>query len=251
MALIPINEPMATSDYFETTSFRNCIDASIIAVWNHFSSMLFKDDSTRIVYASSDFAFRKREQEQQKRENPSGNLDLPFMNFRIDQGGLANQVDRKWFNHIANIRGVWIPELARNIRFTPVTLSFDSTLFVHKDIDAMFAVSELFWDDSNETQLRPVVVIDDCEVELPGNLGYNLNPYSQYSENDWLKENKMIAIQVNMTLETFIIKDNSNISIPQKVILDFAHGLNAPTDNPSEILEGIIDHDNAKVDWTF
>lgn len=242
MADIPYSQEVASSSFFDTSNFRNSIHASNIAVHNHFANMIFKGESDRLVYASSDFAFRAR-----TRQTKSQDLNLPFMNYRIASGGLKNTVDRKWFNHIANIRGVYIEALNRNIRFTPITLEYDATIFVRKDIDAMAVTSELFWDDSNETQLEPIILIDDEEVGLPGNLGYSLNPYSEYAEADWLKKNKIIALQVNMTLETFLIKDNSNICIPTKVLFGFAENMNIG----ETTYEGIINHLDKTVDWSL
>lgn len=246
MAELSFSTPIASSDFFTTTNYRNCIHASTIAIHNHFASLLFNGELDRIVYASTEFAFRER-----TKRIKSQNLDLPFMNIHIEQGGILNEVKRTWWNHIANIRGVWIDTLGRNLRFTPITINYDSTLFVHKDIDAMFAVSELFWDESNETQIRPKVIIDDTEIEIPGNLGYRLNPYAQYAEKDWLESNKMIAIQVNMTLETMMLKDNSNITIPQTVILEFGHGLGIASENPVDTYTATIDHLNQTVDWNY
>ncbi len=242
MADIPYSSPTATSSFFDTSNLRNSIHASNIAVHNHFANMIFKGESDRLIYASSEFAFRARTIQQKSQD-----LNLPFMNYRIASGGIKNSVERKWFNHIANIRGIWVEELGRKIRYTPITLEYDSTIFVKKDIDAMAVTSGLFWDDSNETQLSPIVLIDEEEVALPGNLGYSLNPYSDYSESDWLKKNKMIAIQVNMTLETFLIKDNSNICIPTKILFGFAETMNIP----ETTYEGIIDHLNKTVDWSL
>ena len=241
MADIPYSAPIAPSKYFDTGTFRNTIHACNIAVHNHFAELIFKGELERLCYASSEFAFRER-----SRQQGSQNLNLPFQNYRIADGGLVNEVSRKWWNHIANIRGVYVPELGRNIRFTPVTIKYDSTLFVHKDLDAMFALSELFWDDSNETQLKPVILIEGEELALPANLKYNLQTYSNYAEEEWLKSAQMSAIKVNMEIETVLIKDKAASSIPSKIILDFAQG----TGMVADTYEGIIDQLNETVDWT-
>lgn len=246
---LPFDKSLAKSDFFDTGNFRNCIHASNIAIHNHFASLIFKGEVKRVVYASSEFAFRERS----RQLGGSQNLDLPFMNFRIRS--LKNDANRPWWHAQANNRGLWIPELGRNLRYTPVTIEYDSTIFLHKDIDAMYALTELFWDDDNETTLTPKVIIPnegtDYEVDVFGNLIYDLNGYSQYNESDWLKENKMIAHQINMSLETFILKDNTNISIPKTVILNFGHGLNIPGENPEDVYNGTIDHLNETVDWDF
>lgn len=249
-ATLPFTTPIAKSDFFDTTNFRNTLHACNIAIHNHFAQLVFTNkegnpELNRLIYSSSDFAFRNRS----RQLKGSQNLDLPFMNYRISPGGFRNETDRPWWNHIANIRGEWISELGRNIRWSPVTIEYDSTLFVHKDIDAMYAISEIFWDDSNETQLQPKVVIDDKEFPIPGILGYSLNPYSQYAEEDWLNENKIIAHQINMSLQTFIIKDNSSISIPKNIILNFGHGLGIPGETEDEVYTATVDHLNETVNW--
>lgn len=235
---------IAQSKYWknETSNFRNTFHSATIAVWTHYANMFFGGDYSRIVYASTDFAFRKR-----VRQTGSQQLDLPFMNLHLKS--IKQSVSRKWWHHIASIRGIYIDELKRNVKFIPVTLEYDAVIFVHKDVDMHYAISKLFFDENNETILKPTFEIEGHTLDSIGIVGYSLNPLEKYNENEFLKENKIIANRLDVSLETFLIQDDSNVSIPSKVILDFASKIKPDFDsNASEqdIMEGILGEEDGQ-----
>jgi len=224
---MPVNENISPSKIFDTANYLNAIHSTNIAVWEHFAGMLFDGDNSRVVYAPTDFAFRARQ-----KVTKTSNLELPFMNFRIE--ALENNNERRWWNQYAQARGMYIPELKSRVRFSPVTINYDATLFTRNDIDSHFLIDQIFWDDSNETLF--------------------LNPYSQYSENDWLQKERIQAHALNMSVQTWFLRSNYDITLPKKLILGFAanhRDLADGIENPEMVYEAVVDHLNETVGpWT-
>lgn len=225
--------------------FLNIVYALDIDIKRHFADMLFGGDQSRVIYASNAYALRKR-----ANGTDLSNLDLPFMNFRMTTFQEGDQ-GRLWFNHIANAYGLYVPELERKVRYTPVTINYEATVWYHTWIDTVFAQSELIWDASNETILKPLLDVYGTETPVQmsffAGLGYNLNFNPQYNENDWLTQNKISSIQVDPEFETMVFKDNFNISIPEKVIFNFLVDNGIETGTPEENFEALIDHFNEEV----
>ena len=201
-------------------SFLNSIHSANIALWDHYASMFFDGDINRIIYCSSDHAFKKRAREQ---ENNS--LNLPFMNFKIEPDGIVNGGERNWWNMASNTSGMYIDELKRKLRLQPIEIEYDSKLYIHAESDLQYAMSILHWDDSNETLLKPLLYIETEDhqqhtIENIGVLRYRASFDADYNESDWLERNKIRVIDINMTLETFMVLENFRFGIPNKVILD-------------------------------
>lgn len=238
------------TNYYDLTPFRNTIYALNIAIETYISNLLFKDDATKIVYSSSDFAFRKRTQQLSKTGNTSNlnNLDLPFLNYKIT--GIDRQVSRQWWNKPIVNRGLFIDELGFKVRCLPIKISYDSTMFFHRDDDLLYAYNKLLWDDGDETKINFSLNIDSVDLGFFAlykldNMSYEPN----YNENDWLTKNKIHTASLNFTCETVIIQDQTlNFGIPNKVILDFItlHGVNDDISN-EERLEFIVNRFNDEV----
>lgn len=248
------NRTKADSRYFDTSDFVNVIHACNITIIEHFSEVLFGGDESRVIYASSDYAFRRRVELQSGQNDTRltrNNLNLPFMNFAVQPGGIKNGGERAWWNHTLNHAGVAIPELEQKIRISPIEISYDSTLFVPQEIDSMFAFSEILWDDSNETILKPRLEIQDQEFVNIGILGYNISYNTSYKEDDWLQQNRIRALDLNMTLQTWMMQTNTEgFGISKKFILDLRQK-DSHTGNEyiRKVLEGQIDRENEKTDY--
>lgn len=210
------------SRYFQLGNFRNVIHACNLTIIDHFADQLFGGDADRIIYSTSDYAFRRRIEMQSGEDRyHSNNLNLPFMNFSVAPNGIENGGDRRWWNHSLNYDGIYIPELGRKMRMNPIQIQYDSTLYVKEEIDAMFAFSNILWDDSNETILKPSLTIDGFDVENIGVLGYNISYNTQYNESDWLERNKIRALELDMSLQTWMIQDKTEgFGISKKFILN-------------------------------
>ncbi len=196
---------MAISNFYydDITSgnFINMIYASHIAMENHYHQTFFSKEKSaldRIIYASNEYAFRKRTQN--KEHNI---LDLPFMNYYIDD--ITQQTDRKLWHNIDNVVGRYVPELQRRIKMVPVTISYSATLFVKQTFDLYYATSKIMIDDANETTLYPEFTLGGYSFPVPAFLGYSHSFDNEFNENDWLEQNQILTLGLDVSLETYLM----------------------------------------------
>lgn len=234
-----------TSSYYKNrnldTSFRNAIYSLNIAIETHFAGLLFDNDLNRIIYSSTDYSFRKRAQ-----ENTWNNANLPFINYYVDD--IENNNDLQHFNHVANIEGIYIDELDRKLRITPIRVQYDMSFWCHTDYDLQFMTYEVLYDDSNETLIPYYLNIDGKQIKNYGTLGYNLQYKPQFDENDWLERNEIQGMKLDISVDTFLIKDNLDVALVETVIFDF---LTAKTDlNFDDIEDTDWDDPSSSDNWS-
>jgi hypothetical protein len=201
----------STQSYYSTelSNFLNIFYSANIALENYFTNWLFHGEKDRMIYASTEYAFRRRiELKSQDPTSVSLNtLDFPFMNYR---GTMLGTTDRPWKNQNLFSTGIYIPELEQKVRINPVTFEYDATIFCHRDDELQYLSSELAWDNEQETQLEKnidySISIDGNDIILPGLIEYNLNHDTMYNENDWLQQNKVHTVEADFTLQTFLLK---------------------------------------------
>lgn len=241
---------MVGKSYYKDMDFINVYYSTIICMFNYFTENLFPDDPSRIIYASNDFAFRRRLQ-LNSRDNVSEfqiqSLNMPFMNFSIEASGMSSKTDRDWKSNQLEVSGVMDWTIKKKIRMTPIKLSFEATFFSDKEIDIQYIISKLFWDDALETVLKPELEIDGQKFSNIGVMaGYNLQYRPRYNEKEWLDKNKIRTIPMNFAVDTFLLQtDQDKFWIPKEVLFSFATSQNLNTHEWTDydlLLRGVIDH---------
>ncbi len=200
------------ASFYEDQNFLSVVFACDIAIENHFKSLLFLDQSNRIVYATNAFAMRKRSDEN------DGELDLPMLNYRMTnyEPGI-----RTWWNLSSYTQGVYIPELEEKVKYAPITLTYEASFWAHRVDELIYAISEMNFDADNTTTLFPTVEIQSIDFPISALLSYSGNQYEPtYTESDWLERNNIHTITLPFTIDTMALKTNSDITIPIEVILD-------------------------------
>jgi len=216
--------------FFKKT-FYSTVLATNIAVYRYLADLLFEGDIGRIVWASNEKTFRKRQEQLTKRNSVNiGILDLPYCSFRLSQDGFENKAQkRQWFNQALNVEGEWMEELGRKVRITPVQLKYEGAICVHSDTDLYWLQQLLIWDASNEKILKPVLETtgDSGKPQEIANIAViEIIPHmnSRFSEADWLTNNKIQAIDIDIQIDTFLLLDNrARYWIAKKALLQFAN----------------------------
>lgn len=222
------------TNYYQDSNYINVIYIIDLTLIDHFKNMLFLGDQSRIIYASNDYAFRKRS------NNNISNLNLPFMNFRIKSHEPGKRM--RW-NLPSNSQGVFIDELNTKVRFSPILLGYEASLWFHRDFDIKYAFNEVVWDSDNKTILNPHATINSIDLTFAAHLGYtnpSLDP--QYNEKDWLDKNNIHSATVDFEIETFALKTNADVTIPTDLLFNFASHVDPIDDNYQEALQFTINH---------
>jgi hypothetical protein len=238
---------MATADdlsvvrgrtFFDKPFFNNVL-ATNIALYNYLAKILFDGDMERIVWASTDMMFRKRQEQlaERKRDNAPktnlGVLDMPFCSFRLTQDGIQPGTRRNWWNPSLHVEGMWIEELKRRIRLTPATLNYEACFCCNHDSDLYSVQQKLIWSKNEEGILESFIdaeAPDGSTHTLKNIIVYEAEPHvnPQSTEREWLEKNKIQTIALDISCQTWLIAedDKQRYCVTKKVIFDFLHGAN-------------------------
>jgi len=215
--------------FFKKT-FYSTVLATNIAVYRHLAESVFDGDMNRIVWASNEKTFRKRLEQVTKRAKGTniGTLDMPYCSFRLTQDSMENRAQRQWFNQALNVEGQWIEELGRKVRQTPIQLKYEGVICVQHDTDLFMLQQFLTWQASNEALLAPVLetLSDAGKPEEIKNIAVmNITPHmnSRFTEDDWVKNNKIQTIDIDIQIDTYLLLDNrEGYWLTKKALLKFA-----------------------------
>jgi hypothetical protein len=222
---------LGTSQVLDLSQDIQVLHTINISMINYLATKFFGSDLTRIVYASNAYAFRRRVE--QKGKETQG-LALPFANIKLVNVQPSTQ--RPWKNMTLEAEGAPSYEIANKLRMTPVTMTYESTMFFSTELESLFSMSTALWDAAMETKilssadisyqpdvLEPAVIFsfDNIGVLHSDGLGYN----QEFMESDWLQKNKIRAIPLNYTLETWLWKTpigvpSPTIAVSKKIILE-------------------------------
>lgn len=250
-----VSKVPVSGGFFADRNFINIRTSLIISVFDYFEELFFKGEPGRIIYASDAFAFRRRNQllEKSKANHPllAQNLNLPFANFYIT--GISSNTDRAWKSRPLELEGIMDWDINKKIRLSPVKITFEATIYTEKETDKNYVTSQIIWEDILETKLKPVFEIDGKTFSNIALVSYTGNFTNQYSESDWLTKNKIRATSFDFTIDTYLVRTNTEgFCIPKTVLASFASSQNIDvqdTTNYDELLAGVIGHINENVSF--
>lgn len=214
--------PLNSNFFFNSSNFINTFYALNIAMEAHFSSFLLNDDVSRVVYSPTTHALRQRSKNSDWQDN-----FLPFMNYNMDD--IEEGTDRMIWNSSGKLRGMWVPELSKYLRYAPVTINYDATVWYHQHLDNLFALTQIVWDDTSETIIDYTLMVNDIngepkELKLFGILGYNFSYSPTFDRSDWLEQNKVHTNAINFNIQTYILQEGEDAWLPDEVVFNFARG---------------------------
>lgn len=241
-----VSKTSVANTYFDQSGFLNTKISAIISLFNYFGDFIFPNDPTRIIYAKNEFAFRRRLQ-LQKHSGTSAfhiqNLNFPFINFSLDS--ISESTDREWKNFPLELHGAMDWDINKKIRMSPMKLSFEATFWAETEPDIHYFMSEIMWDNALETILYPEIDIDGVTFKNIGKLSYSPNYNPQFSESDWLEQNRVRTVTFDFELDTFLLKATTDgFWIPKTVLFSFATTHNLEIHDWEDydlLLEGVID----------
>lgn len=226
-----------SKNYYKDNQDPLILIATKIGIESFFYDTFFKTDTNRIVYSTTDFALQKRSS-----NSVWNNSLLPFMNYR--ETSLEPENDRSWESFRNLKHGVYIDSLGMKVRFTPVTLNFDSTMWFSSERDLNIAFQKLIDVSSAETNINFDININGIPIQLNGLFDLTGLEYKPgFEENDWLLSNKVSTIKTDFKIQTLLpmIDKQPKYSLTEKVILKFGTLIDAEG-NLEEQYEAILNH---------
>jgi hypothetical protein len=149
----------------------------------------------------------------------------------LAQDGVSEGTDRTWWNPALNVEGMWIEELGRRVRITPMTLTYEACFICQHDVDLYWAQNANIWDKAQETIVESFIDAigpDGTAHTLKNIIIYDATPHmnATYSEADWLQKNKLQTITMDISCQTWAMAEDKNhrYCITKKVLFDFLEG---------------------------
>lgn len=185
-----------------------------IEVW--LSKLLFHDDLKRVVYCTPDIAFRKRIENMDTGKNDEAPLkpemlNLPFASFNMT-GGLEPDDRYAAVNATEAVTGLYYPIEDRLMRTIAVKTKYKVTCFFSRQDDVRFAEQLLFQEKTPEHPIwmHNRVKWRNIEIDLPTYVTIeNINSNPEYKESDWLKENRIFTIEIELTSRSYLLTINN------------------------------------------
>jgi Fibronectin type III domain len=224
-------------NYYNQDKFSNTFYLIMIAIETYFSKNLFKDDLTRVFYASEAYAFRQRLNLLAAQGADSINeLQLPFMSY-FREGNWKNDTRAAVQNATAALAG--FPESVISyqlLRFLQVMATFSCICFANSDADAQLMYEILLWIQQPAPKQFTFGSMDYLggTFDIPITFAIeNLEFNPSTNEKDWLVKNRVFLIKFDLVVKSVVIaqqpqtpdstlfEDQTPPVITKTVILDY------------------------------
>jgi hypothetical protein len=226
-------------------AYVNVLYAMCIKLDEYISKKILNNDSSRIIYSSTDYALIKR-----SGTNEWNNANLPFVNYKMD-GKEAGGV-RNWFSMEAFSQGIFIPELRKKLRIAPTTISFDCSYWTSRDDDFQYVTDTMILDAMAESKFSFPLDFAGTIVDNIAILDFEFDTSPKFTETDWLEKNNIHCLGMNIKAQTFLPLDTAEgFCIPKTLLMDFL--VKKDIINQGEVveydeaLEFTIDHFNQTI----
>jgi hypothetical protein len=228
--------------YYDKAGKQSTQAALDLVLMKYFAHLLFKDDITKLVYASNEFCFRERLRRLAMdfpNRQLGNSLEFPFMNMWQQQEPV--KIDRGWRSPFHVLNGSFIDELGTNLQIAPAGYSYQATAFFKHEADVDYAYDALSWAAQYPLNLSVDLTWTPTGA-MPGNpdaesvifpinavVAFDLQYNPKYTDNDWLAQERILSIGLDFTIQTFRMRlvdpTAGNFWIPTSVVFDFANQL--------------------------
>jgi hypothetical protein len=226
-------------------NYVNTYYALCIAFDDYIANKLLNGDHNRIVTCSTEYALIKR-----SGTNEWNNANLPFVNYTMSSKVFGG--NRNWFSMEGYSQGIFIPELRKKLRITPIEITLDCSYWTGREDDRQYAIDQLIIDNSAETKLKFQLDYGGVLVNNIAVIDFDLDTSIKFTEQDWLNQNNIKCVGINPTIQTYLTRDsNSGFCIPKKILMNFL--VKKDIINQGEVIEYeqamefLIDHFNQRV----
>lgn len=187
----------------------NSILSTTLALMDYFDKLIFVNDKTRVIYASNSYAFRARHQSSRGNENSdlqANDLNFPFMNLAVAQGGISLQNTRLNTSYEAKTSGIYIEELGKKVYLIPIEIRFEGTFFTTQMADAQRVITRVFRRAATELLLKPSLWYNDTEIKNIAKVSFEDVVLDDiYQESDWLEKNRIHTVGFTLSVSTYLV----------------------------------------------
>lgn len=199
---------IAASQYYIHRSYVPVYYYLYKALEKWISEQLFRNDDSRVFCASDDYAFRRRfeltDTSKNYKDIEVSSLRFPFSNYWPQNSGW--QPDNRIAANPAPLIYTGIYEGYTKIRAAAGIINIPTTFYFDREDDARMAYEKLYFLTYNEHNYSTTGILAGETLGIPmiitvNNLRFNPN----FKENDWLRQNRIFTVTVDLNLRSYII----------------------------------------------
>ncbi len=237
--------------YYNKYNWVNTTSLAAISLEQFFTSNLFKNDLNKAVYATADYAYRRRfellDTSRDFESVEASSLQFPFMSYHIDENWKPI-VSKRIFS-LEEVGAESGSGLA-NLRMIQVENKINILLHFDREDDARMAYDKLSFMSSNKRWFTQQVSYQADNLDIP--FKFIIDPTKitfspKVQENDWLKQNRLFILSLDVQVESMILfppdqtEDGENFSpepfvISEEVIMEFTSGKNPVITSVSDVI---------------
>ena len=172
------------------------------------ADVVFREDRSRIILSSNEFAFRRRfeltDMSRPYKELEISSLHFPFANYWPLNIGWDREERLAANPAVLLYTGIYTNR--SRIRASNANIAIPVNFYFDREDDARLAYSKLYFYTFNEFSQEEKITFQNEEIGLPVVISLKslqFNP--QFNETDWLKQNRIFVITANINLRTYII----------------------------------------------
>ena len=172
------------------------------------ANTVFREDRSRIILSSNEFAFRRRfeltDMTRPYKDLEISSLHFPFANYWPMNIGWDRE--ERIAANPATLLYTGLYTSRSCIRASNANIAIPVNFYFDREDDARFAYSKLYFYTFNEFSQEETMTFQNEEVGLPVVISIKslqFNP--QYNETDWLKQNRIFIVSATVNLRTYII----------------------------------------------
>ena len=172
------------------------------------ANTVFREDRTRVILSSNEFAFRRRfeltDMTRPYKDLEISSLHFPFANYWPMNIGWDRE--ERIAANPAPLLYTGLYTSRSRIRASNANISVPVNFYFDREDDARLAYSKLYFYTFNEFSQEEKMTFQNEEIGLPVVVSIKslqFNP--QYNETDWLKQNRIFIVSAIVNLRTYII----------------------------------------------
>ena len=199
----------AAKQFYNHSSFTATYYALYIALERWVADNVFRQDLSRVFLASDEYSYRRRfelvDPSSRYDSIQASTLQFPFCNYWPgnsgwvpDQRPSTNQASLLFFGASAN---------SRMLKAMAVTTDIGMTFHFDREDDCRLAYELLLYSSFREQWMYTPIAWREEVLKIP--LYFKIQDLSfnpTFTENDWLKQNRIFTITARFELRSFIVK---------------------------------------------
>jgi hypothetical protein len=195
-----------TTTFYDLTTSNLSYYSSMITFEKYIAANVFRGDVSRMLFTTTNFAFRARFEQMDRRIAYDGasTLNFPFASYWYD-GYWSDDTRAGALQAGQMVKGITIGGIT--VRNRPVTGTFNTTFYFDSDKESRQAYDLLVWSfKPRSVILKTTVKYKGVDIVIPVVMSLDSISFNtEYTEKDWLTQNRILPFNAKFTIQSYVV----------------------------------------------